>query len=141
MNRRFRDLGNGSMGFLAAQHGGIIGPDRLILAIQEKCAWLAILIMKDPIDVNYEDESGGTALHFAIHYNNTEVILALIQDPDIRVNISHTVWGTAVHMAIYKLPISQAWAILTHKTCDLSSLNPDGSTLKLAVIRSDGVLK
>ena len=102
----------------------------LIFEIKHGNEWLATKVMDDDkkTDVNAKDETGLTALHYAVMKGYPKLVDKLLSHRDIEVNVRDAAGSTALFWAAKRGSYGAAERLVKHKAVDVNIRGAGGNT-------------
>jgi ankyrin repeat protein len=119
---------------LAAGAAWAAPPGSLIAAAEAKDHDAAMKLIAQGADVRAKDVDGTTALHWAAHYADVELVDALIKK-GAEVNVSND-YGSSPMMEAATIGSAPVLKLLLKAGADVESPNPEGQTALMAVART-----
>ena len=110
--------------------GGFRPKYPLLFEIEQGFQRYAIEVIKDDpnMDINVRDESGRTALNYAIIDEYLTVLYTLLSRPDLKVNAKNTGGLTALHLAVIHDYEAGVEALLMHRDINVNAADKQGRT-------------
>ena len=109
---------------------GCVPKSPLIFEIKQGHAEFAHRILRHDknIDVNFQDDTGATALHYALLGRHHHVVEELLSRDDINVNLRDESGSTALHYAVLRRSRVALDGLLSHKDIWIRPRNKAGKT-------------
>lgn len=79
--------------------GGKLNETCLVLATKQGFTKIVELLLNNHADINEKSSYGGTALHYALHYNHLNVMRKLLTYPELDINIQNDKGKTVLDIA------------------------------------------
>jgi ankyrin repeat protein len=112
-------------------------PHSLIEAVRAENREAAIALLEQRVDVNATMSDGTTALHWAAHNGDADLVKRLIQ-ARAKVNVANGYGATPMHEAAERAD-AEVIKLLLKAGADVESPNPEGQTALMTVVRTNRI--
>eukprot|EP01117_Protostelium_nocturnum_P009177 TRINITY_DN3285_c0_g1_i1.p1 TRINITY_DN3285_c0_g1~~TRINITY_DN3285_c0_g1_i1.p1 ORF type:complete len:775 (+),score=256.10 TRINITY_DN3285_c0_g1_i1:283-2607(+) len=98
------------------------------LAAMSGCLEILLLLLAEGSNPNQSDKYGWTPLHFAASAGNENIILHLLQNPDVKVDLKNQDGNSPLHYAVRKGITEEILDSFIRRGADINSINDNGDS-------------